>query len=130
MMSIQIQIDIGIHKGEQIRFLVPETIDVLEIVPAGKMITDSDKLSFVYLIDGEDSYGQVHFPQVVWPLMVEVLKSETDPQLVQGEKSVVLTDFIEELTMLIFNIEGNNNYGEGFSTAVEQAFEEVLQGTK
>lgn len=127
MMSIQFKVDSGIHKGDQIRFLVPETIDVLEIIPTGKMITDSGELSFVYLIDGEDSYGQVHFPQVVWPLMVEVLKSETDPMLVQGEKSVVLTGFIEELTMLIFNIEGNNNYGEVFSTAVEQAFNEILQ---
>ena len=28
--------------------------------------------------------------------------------------------------MLIFNIEGNNNYGEAFSDAVEKAFSELL----
>jgi hypothetical protein len=31
--------------------------------------------------------------------------------------------------MLIYNIEGNNNYGEAFSSAVESAFEEILKGT-
>ena len=40
-----------------------------------------------------------------------------------------LDGFIEELTMLIYNIEGNNNYGEAFSSAVELAFEEVLKST-
>jgi hypothetical protein len=28
--------------------------------------------------------------------------------------------------MLIFNIEGNHNYGEEFSSAVEEAFKEQL----
>jgi hypothetical protein len=45
------------------------------------------------------------------------------------ENTVSLNGFIEELTMLIYNIEGNNNYGEAFSSAVESAFEEILKGT-
>lgn len=129
-MSLQFQVDSGIHKGNQIRFLVPETIDVLNLIPAGKMITDSKKISFVYLIDGEETYGQVHFPQVVWPFLVDILKSEEDPLLVQGEKSVVLTGFVEELMMLVYNIEGNDNYGKDFTSAVEQAFEVFLQNVE
>ena len=29
--------------------------------------------------------------------------------------------------MLVYNIEGNDNYGEAFTTAVEQEFEAFLQ---
>jgi hypothetical protein len=37
-----------------------------------------------------------------------------------------LSEFHEELLMLVDNIEGNDNYGEEFRTAVEQTFHEAL----
>lgn len=126
-MNVQIQVESGIHNGESISFLLPETINLSEVSPAEKMITDSEKTSFVYLIDGKDAYGQIHFSKELWPLMVEVLKTDKDPLLVQGEQSVKLPGFIEELEMLIFNIEGNSNYGKSFTEAVEEVFEEVLK---
>ena len=129
-MNTQIQIDSGVQYGTEVRFLLAETSDVTTLKPAGKMITDSEKKTFVYLIDEEDGYGHIHFTQAVWSLMVAALKSETDPVLTVNEENILLTNFNEELLMLIFNIEGNNNYGEAFSSAVEEAFAEILQSTE
>ena len=130
-MSTQIQIDHGVQNGTEIRFLLAEENEISTLKPAGKMITDSEKKSFVYLIDEEEEgYGHIHFTQGAWPLMVEALKSEIDPMLSCGEENIQLTNFTEELDMLIFNIEGNNNYGEAFSTAVEGAFAEILESAE
>jgi hypothetical protein len=41
-----------------------------------------------------------------------------------------LINFQDELNALIFNIEGNHNYGEDFSTAVEEAFAEILNESR
>ena len=62
-------------------FLLAETSEVTTLKTAGKMITDSEKKTFVYLIDEEEGYGHIHFTQAVWSLMVAALKSETDPVL-------------------------------------------------
>jgi Family of unknown function (UPF0738) len=124
--SIQNQIDSGIQDGEEIRFLLDETADQPQGIPSGKMITDSDDLSFVYLLEVEKGYRQLHFTQAVWPLMVDVLKSGVDPVLAWKDEVIRLSGFKDELSMLIYNIEGNDNYGEAFSSAVEQAFHDIL----
>lgn len=127
-MLTQIHINNGIQNGQGICFLLTKSPSSPLGIPSGKMITDSEKMSFVYLLDEEEGYGQIHLTQAVWPLMVAALGSDADPLLSLGEgQSIPLTGFREELEMLIFNIEGNNNYGEAFSTAVEQAFAEKLQ---
>ncbi|WP_342510066.1 hypothetical protein [Sporosarcina sp. FSL K6-2383] len=123
---MQIQIDSGIRDAEEIRFLLAATADEPQGIPSGKMITDSENLSFVYLLEIEEGYRQLHFAQAVWPLMVEVLKLDVEPVLVWQDQAVSLIGFKDELTMLIYNIEGNDNYGEAFSLAVEQAFHDIL----
>ncbi len=125
-MSMQIQIDSGVREAGEIRFLLAETADGPQGIPSGKMITDSENLSFVYLLEVEEGYRQLHFNQVMWPFMVDVLKLDKDPILSWQDKSMVLAGFKDELTMLIYNIEGNDNYGEAFSLAVEQAFHNIL----
>ena len=123
---MQIQIDSGIRDAEEIRFLLAETADEPQGIPSGKMITDSENLSFVYLLEVEEGYCQLHFTQAMWPLMVDVLKLDADPILSWQDKVIALVGFKDELTMLIYNIEGNDNYGETFSLAVEQAFHDIL----
>lgn len=126
-MSTQIFIENGIQEEKEIRFSLPETATVPVGTPAGTMITDSEKMTFVYLLDEADGYGHIHFTQKVWPLMVTALKQQTDPVILQQGEKLILQGFIDELTMLIFNIEGNHNYGEIFTSAVEEAFAEILQ---
>ena len=126
-MSILNQVDSGILNGENIRFLLAEEAKSPIGKPSGKMITDTDAFSFVYLFDEEEGYSYYHFPKAVWPLMADALKMDKDPVLSWNDGDINLTGFKEELTMLIFNIEGNDNYGEEFSSAVELAFSSILQ---
>ncbi len=119
-------VDTGVQKGKEIRFLLKEDPKGHQVKAGGQLITDSDRHAFVYLMDHTEGYTYVQFPSSVWPLLSESLKSDNEPKLAWGEEDIVLDNFREELEMLIFNIEGNHNYGEEFSSAVEEVFKEQL----
>ncbi|MBO0585996.1 hypothetical protein [Sporosarcina sp. E16_8] len=126
-MNIKNRIDSGLRNDEQILFIVAEQVEKPHGIPSGKMITDSDNLSFVYLLEAEEGYEHLHFTQAVWPLMVDVLTTNLNPMISWKDELISLPGFKDELTMLIYNIEGNDNYGEAFSSAVEKAFSSILQ---
>lgn len=126
-MNIQNRIHRARRNNDQVLFLLEEGAEKPQGLPSGKMITDSDNLSFVYLLEGEEGYNHVYFPEEVWPFMLDVLTTETDPAISWQEELIVLPGFRDELLMLIYNIEGNDNYGEVFSTSVEKAFSSILQ---
>jgi Family of unknown function (UPF0738) len=115
------------ENGNDILFLLEEKMDRPVGTPAEKMITDSEEHAFVYLLDNDEGYTYIHFPKVTWPYMAKALQNGNDPFLVWNDEKLPLPGFIEELTMLVYNIEGNDNYGEAFTTAVEQEFEAFLQ---
>ena len=127
ILPITYNVHSGVQLENDIRFTLEVTPDQPRISAGGRMITDSDSLSFVYLLEDEDGYHYVKFGQDVWPLLVNTLRAEDDPTLQFGNIELTLTKFKEELEMLIFNIEGNDNYGATFSKAVEEAFEEILK---
>lgn len=126
-MRIQNRVIKGQQNGDTIEFLLGEEAGRPNGTPANKMITDSDEIAFVYLMDDEEGYAYIHFPRETWPLMLQSLDAATDPSLKWNDEIIPLPGFKEELTMLIYNIEGNDNYGEAFTTAVEQEFEAFLQ---
>lgn len=127
-MRIEHQINEGQLREGTICFTFSGTVKQLGDSPSGKMITDSDALSFVYLFEDGEEYRYLHFTQQVWPLMQQLIELDSgDPFIECKDGTVQLIGFTEELTMLIFNIEGNGNYGEAFVLAVEQAFKETLQ---
>lgn len=103
-----------------------ENQDEIQWQPAGQMITDSDDMAFIYLMDEKDGYSYVKFPQSIWPVLVETLQSKENPILKWGTEQIELVNFQEELQSLIYNIEGNYNYGEIFTTAVEKTFAKLL----
>ena len=129
-MAIQNVVERGFETDGKIHFIMNDTASRPSGEPAGKMITDSDGLAFVYLFEQEEGYGQLRFPENVWPYMVDALKTGIDPVLSWQDDIIPLVGFKEELTMLIYNIEGNDNYGEAFSTTVEHAFGSILQGAE
>jgi hypothetical protein len=118
-------VDSGVQNGTDIRFLLQESPDH-SVKAGGQLITDTENLAFIYLLDDTDGYTYVQFPKTVWPLLTVALGADKEPVLVWGENEITLTNFREELNTLIFNIEGNLNYGVEFSTAVEEAFKEQL----
>jgi hypothetical protein len=119
-------VDSGVQNGSDIRFLLQEDPNELEVKAGGQLITDTDKNAFVYLMDVVDGYTYVQFPKTVWPLLAATLEVDKEPVLTWGQTEIPLDNFREELSMLIFNIEGNHNYGEEFSNAVEEAFKDQL----
>lgn len=126
-MPITFQVQSGVQLENDIRFTLEDVPQELTIKAGGQMITDSDSLAFVYLLEGETEYHYLKFGQDVWPLLVSTLKAVQDPVLQIGDKRIVLEKFKEELEMLIFNIEGNDNYGADFAQSVENAFNEILK---
>lgn len=119
-------VDSGVQNGSDIRFLLQEDPNEIEVKAGGQLITDTDKNAFVYLMDVADGYTYVQFPKTVWPLLAASLEADKEPVLTWGQTEIPLDNFREELSMLIFNIEGNHNYGEEFSNAVEVAFKDQL----
>lgn len=126
-MPITYNVHSGIQLENDIRFTLEVFPNNPHIKAAGQMITDSDSNAFIYLLEDEIEYHYLKFGQEVWPLLVNTLKAVEDPSLQIGEKELTLLGFKEELNMLIFNIEGNDNYGADFSRAVEEAFSEILK---
>ncbi|MCT8140384.1 hypothetical protein H1D32_23410 [Anaerobacillus sp. CMMVII] len=93
------------------------------IQPEGRMLADSDHLAFVYILDVEDDFVYVSFPERIWDELNRVLKQHLPLFLSLSEdKRVPLTQFEEELQYLISNIEENSNYGKGMVHAVSKAF--------
>lgn len=126
-MRIKNRVIKGQANGNDILFSLDAEAERPTGAPARKMITDSEEHAFVYLMEEAEGYTYIHFPEEVWPFMAQALKAGNDPSLVWNDEKIPLPGFIEELTMLVYNIEGNDNYGEAFTTAVEQEFEAFLQ---
>jgi hypothetical protein len=125
--NIQNRIDSALLNNEQVLFLLAEGAEKPQGIPSGKMITDSDNVSFVYLLEVGEGYSHLYFPEAVWPFMVNALTMNVDPAIYWNDELITLPGFKDELTMLIYNIEGNDNYGEAFTSAVEKAFSTILQ---
>ncbi|MFP3918300.1 hypothetical protein U5N28_10875 [Lysinibacillus telephonicus] len=111
-----------------LHFSLNENENRIQIQPAGQLLADSDNLAFVYLLEEGEGYSYLHLPQQLWPQLVELLKLNRNPYLLINNNPVELTNFTDELQMLVFNIEGNDNYGTDFVEAVEKAFTEILRG--
>lgn len=110
----------------KIEFFIEETEPAEAIEASGQMLTDSDNQAFVYLLDTGTDYIYVQFDVHTWPALTKALQQKKVPLLTWGKQVMPLANFHEELWMLVENIEGNDNYGEAFRTAVEQAFHEAL----
>lgn len=111
-----------------LHFSLNENENRIQIQPAGQLLADSDNLAFVYLLEEGEGYSYLYLPQQLWPQLVELLKLNRNPYLLINNNPVELTNFTDELQMLVFNIEGNDNYGTDFVEAVEKAFTEILRG--
>lgn len=110
----------------ELHFSLNENDQKIKFQPAHQVLADSDGQAFIYLVEEGDNLSYVSFPKNVWPQLLEIVKREKNPHLQIGGKSIELENFYEELLALIYNIEGNDNYGEDFVKAVEVTFHEIL----
>jgi len=110
-----------------LHFSLNETGKERQFQPVGQVLTDSDDFSFIYIVEEDGQYSYIKFSKNFWPQLVELLKKGQNPYLKIGDLSIELIHFNEELESLIFNIEGNDNYGNDFVSAVESVFEPILK---
>ncbi|MFC9541709.1 hypothetical protein ACFTQ7_17790 [Lysinibacillus sp. NPDC056959] len=113
-------------ENEDLHFSLNDNEVNLQLKPAAQLIADSDDFAFIYLLDTGEDYHYLRFPPSSWDQLVHILQKGKNPKLQLGEEVLELTNFYDELEMLVYNIEGNYNYGEEFVQAVEQHFEKFL----
>ena len=89
-MPITYNVHSGVQLENDIRFTLEVTPDQNNIKAGERMITDSDSLSFVYLLEDDDGYHYVKFGQEVWPLLVNTLKAGDEPTLQFGNIELTL----------------------------------------
>lgn len=90
------------------------------------VLTDSEEIAFVYLVDDGEAFCPIYFTQEYWSTLLEVIQSNQDPFVAINDQVIQLTGLVEQLNMLIANIEGNANYGEPFVRAVESSFQPIV----
>lgn len=93
-----------------------DSIEGLEEI--GQMLVDSDNYAFAYTLDDGESYSYLIFVQETWSMLHE----NRDKKIIIND-SLELTQFHEELSYILDNIKGNNNYGKEFVSAVEETFD-------
>lgn len=105
------------------------TVEQLQdMMTAGnRMITDSDRLSFVYLIEEGDHYTYLHFDSKDWGALSLIAIEPAPVFLSDGKTKLELLHFVDELHMLLANIQGNDNYGHQFVEKVEDTFAEYYK---
>lgn len=90
--------------------------------PTGPVLVDSDRFSFIYVMDNGDELVHASLQESVWPLLRKALDEELAVEVKLNGTAVELKDLHEELAYLIDNIEGNPNYGNDLVDKVEQHF--------
>ena len=115
-----------VHIHNKLTFSVNEKASTIQITPVGQVIVDSDRHAFIYIVEEDGAFSYLSFGEKMWPALVEMVQRGEDPYLTLGEKTIELHHFCGELEALIYNIEGNDNYGESFVGAVETVFQTIL----
>jgi len=90
--------------------------------PMEQMLVDSDNLSFIYIMDYNNDYIYISIPDTIWHELKQALDCHSNVFLNIYDDRLQLPNFLEELSYLIDNIEGNGNYGEQLVEKVEHIF--------
>ena len=92
------------------------------LIPEGQILVDSDKYSFIYLMEDQEDYTYIVMPEQIWEFIKNSFEKKLPVWLKGNDKEVELIDFNDELEYLITNIKGNSNYGQEMVTKVESIF--------
>lgn len=121
--ALQYQATKGEFTEDSIIFHINESAGVAGYSATGNMLVDSDNLSFVYLLDGDEGYTYIRFQEDVWPTLKDVLDNNLKVLVTdQTGETIELVEVKEELDYLVENIKGNSNYGNEMNQAVENVF--------
>lgn len=108
--------------GETLHLLSEEEVEVGHLQPVRQVITDSDAAAFVYLAEAEPGYVYLYVHAGTWEDVKRALDGQHPIVAVGTDGTFALDSFHEEMNDLLFNIEGNSNYGEEMVEKVERVF--------
>ncbi|MED3647312.1 hypothetical protein P4475_10995 [Halalkalibacterium halodurans] len=90
-----------------------------------RMLVDSDDHAFVYVLEDEETFFYLRFPEATWTVLKEGMNSGKEVVAHLNQETLITChNFYNELRYLIDNIAGNGNYGEEMERAVQNAFGE------
>ncbi|WP_203364201.1 hypothetical protein [Bacillus sp. REN10] len=107
---------------KEVGLLSEHPVSLSKVTASGQMIVDSDQKAFVYLAEENDEFIYLYIHESVWEELQKAMKQEVDLFAIGSDSRLSLTQWQEELSYLISNIEGNSNYGEEMVEAVEKIF--------
>ncbi|MEK4384896.1 hypothetical protein MKZ25_03740 [Solibacillus sp. FSL W7-1464] len=110
----------------EIHFILNEKKQLSQLQSTGQVIVDSDNEAFLYIIEENEAYSYISFANNVWPQLLQMLLTEQKAYLKVEDGLLSLEQFADELQGLLYNIEGNSNYGDQFVGNIEKAFAEFL----
>lgn len=90
---------------------------------SGQMLVDSDSLSFIYLMEKEDSYIYISIPEIVWKQLKKAVENKLPIYLSNRKDQILMSNIHDEIVYLVENIKGNSNYGKEMMDMVESVFE-------
>ncbi len=115
--------------AERDRYVANATSEIDEekigaLKDGGRMLVDSDRLAFVYVLEDEQTLYYVRFEEAMWPSLKTFIERPKPFFIRLREGAFISLESIEsELRFLIDNIRGNGNYGEKMEKAVQNTFE-------
>ena len=110
----------------EIYFILNEKKQLSQLQSTGQVIVDSDNEAFLYIIEENEAYSYISFSKNVWPQLIQMLLAEQKAYLKVEDGLLPLQQFADELQGLLYNIEGNSNYGDQFVDNIEKAFADFL----
>ncbi|WP_416151238.1 hypothetical protein ACM26V_09810 [Salipaludibacillus sp. HK11] len=116
------------EKSNQICFIVEDDISINEwdtLEPVGRILVDSDGKAFVYMLENSKGYNHIRISHDKWSALAAGMSTNKKPLLLlngQPSSAIELLQLWEEMTLLIENIKGNQNYGTLFVEEVEKIF--------
>lgn len=123
MMNHVLKINQSILNKSELILEIDSNFKLENVKPTGQMLVDSLELSFVYLLENNDTYTYLKIPEIFWMDLMEVITREISVSVTNGQEKINLAGFLEELIYLIENIKGNSNYGEEMVRKVETVFQ-------
>jgi hypothetical protein len=107
---------------QELELHIDESHSLTTLKAAGQILADSEGLSFVYLLEEQNTYHYMFISDPFWEDLKESMNRNVSIFVTNGNERLLLTRFQEELTDLIDNIKGNSNYGDKMVSKVETAF--------
>ncbi|MDQ0230622.1 hypothetical protein [Metabacillus malikii] len=122
-MNKRIEVKRAIIETNRIHLHIDESLnEMVTLAPKGQMLVDSDRLSFIYLLETEDEFIYTDLPHTIWPQLKKAVDNKFDVVLSINEREIELINLVDELSYLIENIKDNANYGEEMEAKVTEIF--------